>query len=277
MSNNSSQKISIILPTHNGARFLKKSIDSCLSQTHSNIELIIVNDGSTDETSDIVNAYEEVRIKYIVFPENQGIVAALNKGFSEATGEFLSWTSDDNYYASNALEVMGRVLQQNDNVDFVYANYHMINDQGEVTRAGHVEDPEGLDVDNYVGGCFLYRRKVYEAIGNFNPEAFLVEDYEYWLRVREKFCMRKLDNFLYYYRTHESSLTTEHGLDKVQTQVERVRDPYIRPWKRYFLRGKRCFYQKEFQESRSFLLQSLMIHPFYYQTWRLLIKGMLRK
>ena len=273
----SSTKISIVLPTHNGARYLKKSLDSCLQQTHSNIELIIVNDGSTDTTVDIIQSFNDSRIKYISFPTNKGIVAALNKGFSEATGEFITWTSDDNYYAEHAFETMLNVFEKEQHIDFIYTNYYVIDERGKTIKTGHVENPEGLDMDNYVGGCFLYRRKVYEEIGDFNAEAFLVEDYEYWLRVRAKFCMRKLDDILYYYRTHETSLTEEHGLDKVQDQVERIRALYISSWKQNFLIGKRLFYKNEFLQSRNYLIKSLFEHPLYYQTWRMLIKGVLKK
>ncbi|VAW48327.1 hypothetical protein MNBD_GAMMA03-2074 [hydrothermal vent metagenome] len=274
---NFSPTISIVLPTHNGAQYLKQSIESCLKQTYPNIELVIVNDGSTDTTVEIINSFNDARIKYISLPTNKGIVAALNKGFSETTGEFLSWTSDDNCYTVNAFEVMLKTLENEENIDFVYANYHMIDVNGKVLKSGHVENPQGLDRDNYVGGCFLYRRKVYEIIGDFNAEAFLVEDYEYWLRVRAQFCMKKLDDFLYYYRMHGSSLTTAHGLEKIQDQVERIRAAYISPWKQDFLIGKRFFYKKDFSKSRTFLLKSLTMYPFYYQTWRLLIKGILRK
>jgi len=270
-------KVSIILPTHNGSHYIHQSVESCLNQTYANIELIVINDGSTDDTEKIIDAFADERIHQTILPKNQGIVSALNLGFLKSTGDFLTWTSDDNYYALNAIEVMLKVLTEKKDVDFVYSNYHMIDEENKALRAGHVEEPEGLDEDNYIGGCFLYRRKVYEEIGDFNFEAFLAEDYDYWLRVRAKFPMKRLEDFLYYYRMHDTSLTSKYGLDKVQDQVEKIREVYIAPWKQNFLCGKRCFYKKEFQRARGFLLKALLAKPFYYQTWRLLIKGILRK
>src|SRR5258708_28767526 len=99
-------KVSIVLPSYNGASYLKQSIDSCLAQTHKNIELIIVNDGSYDDTEKIVKSYNDLRITYLKSTLTRGISASLNKGFSKATGEYLTWTSDDNYYVPTAIEKM---------------------------------------------------------------------------------------------------------------------------------------------------------------------------
>ena len=80
----------------------------------------------------------------------------------------------------------------------------------------------------------MYRRKVYETIGDFNPDAFLAEDYEYWLRVRQKFRMKKIDQPLYYYRMHGNSLTGVHKEEKVQIQVQKIRDRFVPRWKKFY-------------------------------------------
>ena len=267
----SSSKVSIVLPTYNGASYLRQSIESCLCQTHKNLELIIIDDGSTDATPAIVRSFQDDRIRYVCQPENQGHVKALNRGFAMANGDFLTWTSDDNYYCTEAIETMANALLKDTSIDFVYANYDVIDTQGAVIRRGRVEPPEGLDADNYVGGCFLYRRRVYETIGDFSEEAFLAEDYEYWLRVREKFTMKKLEAVLYCYRSHDKSLTAEHTEEKVQSQVERIRERYISPWKRHYYRGRKFFYANQKPDAQRELLRSFRMNPFYYETWRLLI------
>ncbi|MBF0511770.1 MAG: glycosyltransferase, partial [Candidatus Omnitrophica bacterium] len=236
MISENSHKVSIVLPTFNGARYIQESIASCLNQTFKNFELIVIDDGSTDNTLEKVKFFKDDRLKFIGLPTNQGHIAALNKGFSLATGDLLTWTSDDNYYARNALGEMVDVLDTNKGVDFVYTKYQVIDSEGEPLRIGRFEDPDYLDVDNCIGGCFLYRRKVYETIGDFNPEAFLAEDYEYWLRVRQKFHMKKLDKVLYFYRVHEKSLTGLHREEKVQEQVQKIRDKFVPKWKRLLMK-----------------------------------------
>jgi len=230
--------VSIVLPTYNGSRYIGESIKSCLQQTHAHLELIIIDDGSTDNTVQIVQSFNDPRINYIRLGANRGHIAALNHGFSVSQGEYLTWTSDDNYYAPEAIAVMIKELN-NSKADFVYAKYQVIDQDGKNTRIGRSEDPGYLDIDNCVGGCFLYRRKVYRTVGDFNPEAFLAEDYEYWLRVRAKFKMKKIDPVLYFYRDHPKSLTGVHKEERVQEQVQKIRNRFIPLWKKLWLRVAR--------------------------------------
>lgn len=269
-------KISIVLPTYNGANFLRQSIESCLTQTFKDFELIIVDDGSTDWTPSIVKSYGDGRIVYFRQEHNQGHIAALNKGFAQSCGEFLTWTSDDNFYAPQALESMLKELQDNPGIDFVYSAYQVVDESGEPTRLGRVEGPQRLDEDNCVGGCFLYRRKVYETVGDFNPEAFLAEDYEYWLRVRRQFTMKKMSPVLYFYRMHGQSLTGTHKEGKVQAQVQKIREQFIPEWKKYYLRGKQHYHDHKRTEAVHNLSQAIVRNPFCVPAWRLLVKNMIK-
>ncbi len=225
--------VSIVLPTYNGFRYIQESIKSCLEQTYPHLELIIIDDGSTDNTVPIIQSFNDPRLKLISLDRNQGHIAALNKGFATAQGEYLTWTSDDNYYALDALTKMLEELTVS-KVDFVYSRYHVIDEAGNIKRQGRTEPPIYLDIDNCVGGCFLYRRMVYETIGDFNSEAFLAEDYEYWLRVRARFKMKKIDRILYYYRDHPKSLTGVHKEKRVQEQVQKIRNRFLPFWKKFY-------------------------------------------
>lgn len=270
MNENQASLVSIILPTYNGQKYLRQSIRSCLEQSYQNFELVIIDDASVPEVRAIVDSFGDARVRYVRNDKNLGLVMSLNKGFSLAKGKYLTWTSDDNYYASKAIEIMQNALADNAAVSFVYAGYQVIDNDGHPLRRGRVETPEELDQDNYIGGCFLYRREVYETIGDFNAEAFLAEDYEYWLRIRTKFKMKKLDEVLYFYRAHERSLTAVHSEAKVQMQVERIREKFIAPWKRHYFRGKKYFYNGQKRKSWTELWLSVVLNPFYYESWRLI-------
>jgi glycosyltransferase involved in cell wall biosynthesis len=203
--------VSIVLPTHNGAKYIKQAVESCLGQTYRNVELIIVDDASTDETHEIVSAFADPRITNIRNERNLKLPASLNVGFARARGEFLTWTSDDNYYASDAIGRMVAFLTAN-KADFVCCDYYRID---ESTPSAPVVvarvNPQALD-NNGVGPCFLYSRMVYAAIGAYDPDTLLLEDYDYWLRVRRRFQMHRLPETLYYYRLHEKSLTSQYYL-----------------------------------------------------------------
>jgi len=206
--NKSTNKISIVLPTYNGSRYLRQSIDSCLKQTYKNIELIIVDDGSTDETHEIVHSYKDKRIKYIKHEKNRGLPITLNTGFAHATGEYLTWTSDDNIYTENAIEKMLAFLKDK-KLDFVNCDYYSFeNDDLENRRI--IKLP-----DKFIraGLCFLYTRKVKDVVGDYNPEFFLAEDYDYFVRVFFKFPMGHLNEPLLYVRVHAASLSSTRYYD----------------------------------------------------------------
>jgi glycosyltransferase involved in cell wall biosynthesis len=201
--------VSVVLPTHNGARYLAESIESVLRQTHVNLELIIVDDASIDATPEIVALYAEQdgRVRTIRHEKNVKLPAALNSGFRIARGEYLTWTSDDNLYRPEAIAEMLDVLEHDSGVDLVYSDYSDIDDTGRVIRSIRVHPPEKLAHTNSVGVCFLYRRRVYEVLGDYNPAYLLVEDYEYWVRASAVFRLRPIHRDLYLRRLHESSLT----------------------------------------------------------------------
>ncbi len=207
-------KISIVLPTYNGSRFIKQSIDSCINQTFTDWELIIVNDCSTDNTLEIVNTYAtaDKRIKVITNSVNKKLPASLNIGFRAAVtgegGEFLTWTSDDNYYAPDALQKMLDAFNSNDNPDFVYADTYIVDESDNVIQTCRQNEINTLYYGCCIGACFLYKRSLYDKLGGYNENLFCAEDYEYWMRIwvsGAKFT--HLHEPLYYYRNNSASLT----------------------------------------------------------------------
>lgn len=199
--------VSIVLPTYNGEQFLRQSIDSCLDQSYPNIELIIVNDCSTDKTEKVIKSYDDKRIKYIKNDINQRLPRSLNIGFDNATGDYLTWTSDDNYFDTSAIEKMVTALESK-SADLVYAPYQTINGNGDITGERTVGPKINILLDNVVKACFLYKKELHLTLKGYNPDLFLVEDYDFWIRAAlENFKFLPLQEQLYFYRFHEKSLT----------------------------------------------------------------------
>ena len=217
--------ISIILPIYNGEKYMRESIESILAQSYRNWELLIIDDGSTDNTQAISQEYEnrDCRIHYIKNEKNMRLPRTLNRGFSLAIGDYLTWTSDDNYYYPTAIEKMVDALKSH-NKDFVFASCDIINADGKVIEVISVNDnsPKMLVGSNSVGACFMYSRKVYETIGNYDPELTLVEDFDYWQRVVAKFSPICISEKLYAYRWHESALTSTMKKDYFNYNLERT-------------------------------------------------------
>jgi len=203
--------ISIVLPTYNGSKYIRESIESCLQQTYSNFELIIVNDCSTDDTLTIVQEYavKDARIQIINNVFNKKLPQSLNIGFERAKGAYFTWTSDDNNYAKDAFEKMVQVLETNPQLDLVYTDYTLINDKGEITGKRVFGDiNKSFSQWLGCGACFLYKREVHFKNNGYNPAAFLIEDYDFFVRAYVVFNFFYLPNTeLYFYREHEGSLT----------------------------------------------------------------------
>lgn len=219
------KKVSIILPVYNGADSVSDSIDSILNQTYNNLELIIVNDCSTDETAQLIEKYakQDARIITIHNKVNRKLPRSLNIGFQEATGEYLTWTSDDNMYRESAIEHMVNALECTPDAGMVYADYTIVNELlGEIkTSVTVVSEPEALRLKNVVGACFLYKRDVAEKTGIYDPEMFLAEDYDYWIRIwRNAKCITLHEN-LYIYRLQANGLTATRS-EAVRTQAGAV-------------------------------------------------------
>ena len=207
--------VSIVLPTYNGAKYIRTSIESCLKQTFTNFELLIVNDCSTDNTLTIINEYAATDERVIVINNefNKKLPLSLNAGFEKANGQYFTWTSDDNYYAPDALTKMVETLQANPQVDLVYSDYHLIDDDGKgkgIRKMGNIN--ESFNKWFGAGACFLYKKEIHAANNGYNPAAFLIEDYDFFVRAFMKFNFYYLSTpDLYYYREHESSLTSKQN------------------------------------------------------------------
>ena len=215
-----SNLISIILPVYNGEKYLAMSIESCLNQTYKNIELIIVNDCSTDQTLNIARGYakRDHRVRIISNAENKKLPTSLNIGHKAAKGDFTTWTSDDNLYELNALEVMINEIFEKKS-DIVYSNFTLIDDEGHKVREVCLHGFENIIFGNFIACCFLYKREVFERNNGYNEKLFLVEDYDFWLRALLHSSYAHLKIPLYRYRKHGNSLTNEIAVNEVKKEL----------------------------------------------------------
>ena len=213
MSENRTPLVSIVLPTYNRCNKLPRAIESCLQQTYENIELIVVDDGSSDNTKAVVENFctKDARVKY-VGKKNAGLPRALNTGFEASSGAFLTWTSDDNEYLPEAIETMLASALTHTHTALIYSDYWTVTEDanGNESERKHVGFGEhgNLAQQNIVGACFLYSREIYNTVGQYDPDYALVEDYEYWVRISKQFDLVNISEPLYLYSFHPESLTS---------------------------------------------------------------------
>jgi glycosyltransferase involved in cell wall biosynthesis len=259
--------ISIILPTYNGIRYLDLAIKSCLDQSYSNWELIVVDDASTDQTPAQIQAFmaDDNRIKYIRHETNQKLPRALNTGFAIAQGDYYTWTSDDNCYRPQALFELAAFLESNPEADIVYTDWTLIDQAGHPVEHVSVEPSERLGVINCIGPCFLYRRIVHKKLGGYAEDLFGAEDYDFWLRASVFFKMYPLHQDLYLYRAHGASLTSQKA-DRISCAKEEAikRNLPHMAWmsnplraKAYLFLARKSQERREITEARSLLLKTM--------------------
>ncbi len=182
-------KVSIIVPTYNHSEYISKCIDSVFAQTYKNIECIVINDGSTDQTE---KELEKLKLIYpsikICTKDNGGLSSARNMGIRNATGELICFLDSDDYWLPNKLYNQIKVLKNGH--DCVYSGYKFF-DEENIETANHEETKSQLDVYDFfernpiIGSAssIMIRRECIDKVGFFNTKLRSLEDLEYWFRL----------------------------------------------------------------------------------------------
>ena len=200
--------ISCILPVYNGFPSLKISIDSVLNQSFKFFELIIVNDGSSDETHKYLSSLNDERIIYIK-KDNEKLPAALNTGLKKCRGKYITWTSHDNYYAKDAFLQFYTALENYPEVDFVYSSHQFYGTKNNIISA---QPRTVLEmILRFPGICgFMWTKKISDRIGLFDTNLNGIEDYDYWTRILlENPKLLGIKQVLYHYNVHNNSMSKE--------------------------------------------------------------------
>lgn len=204
--------VSVIIPTYNRANFLKDSIQSVLSQTFKDFEIIIINNYSNDNTLEVINGFNDNRIKIINYKNNGIIAKSRNQGLMHSYGRYIAFLDDDDLWCPRKLELQIKYLESNPEIDIVYSNAMFIDEHG--IRNGIYNNPTRaksgrifleLVNDSFVPNLtVLMKRKVFETIGYLNEDLSMryAEDYEYWLRASLKFIFGYINKPLALYRVH---------------------------------------------------------------------------
>ncbi|MFC1576142.1 glycosyltransferase [Candidatus Omnitrophota bacterium] len=202
-------KVSIIITAHNYGKYLAQCIESALKQNYKDYEIIVVNDGSTDNTSEILQHYSG-RIK-VVESDNVGLACACNIGMKNSTGKYVIRLDADDYFDENILMIESNILDNQPNIHMVYPDYYRVNQHGQVVE--HVRLPKIndevklLDRSPLAAGA-MFRRKCYDEIGGYNESLKYQEDYDFWIRFIDKFNVYNVNLPLMYYRKHDANMSS---------------------------------------------------------------------
>lgn len=207
-------KISVCIPCYNQARYIENAIESIKIQRMNDVEIIIVDDGSGDETALLANRKD---VKYI-YQSNKGLSAARNTGLRAALGKYITFLDADDVYLPGAFEAAIEVLETKPELSFVYGDYQLIDSQlnliAEVNIEEKVNNYEELLKKNFIAmhATVFYRRDRIIKIGGFNESLKACEDYEIYLRIVRNNQIGKYPRTAAGYRQHESNMTGDPSL-----------------------------------------------------------------
>ena len=205
-------KISVYIPTYNYGQFIEQAVESVLKQTLKDWELIVINDGSTDDTSDILKKYagnEKIRI---LDQENKGLTVTNNIALRLSQGKYIIRLDGDDFMDENLLLVLSNVLDTKPEIGLVYPDYYHVSEDGEVLeivrRKKIGEEARLLDLPAH-GACTMFRRDLLLELGGYYEDFSCQDGYELWLRFIQKYKPFNVNLPLFYYRQHLSSLTQD--------------------------------------------------------------------
>jgi glycosyltransferase involved in cell wall biosynthesis len=183
-------EISVIIPTYNRGSFTVEAVKSVLAQTYKDYEIIVVDDGSTDDTKEKMKAFGS-QIRYI-YQENKGPSAARNTGIKLAKGKYLAFCDSDDRFLPTKLEKQMKFIQQNPKCLFLYTWYYNVNEKGEITK---LRQPIACKSKEHLQYCLFARRftirtstlivhkKCFDKAGLFNEKYWYSQDWDMWLRL----------------------------------------------------------------------------------------------
>lgn len=216
--------VSVVLPTHNRPGYLKEAIESVLAQTYQDWELLVIDDGSTDETKETVQRYvqQDRRIRYI--PQSQqGVSVARNTGIRSAAGRYLAFLDDDDLFLPKKLECQVAFLEAHPDTGMVYAYIDLVDAQLQfLDRQPYTPN---WTFSGFISDCFilvhavLVRTSCFEQLGGFRTDLRIIEDYEMWLRLSRSYQIAFLPECVGWYRKHGLNKTR----DFVPAFVEQIR------------------------------------------------------
>lgn len=200
------EKVSVIIPTYNRADCIEKSIRSVLEQTYRDFELIIVDDGSSDNTHDVVNSIDDERIRYVKMPENRGASAARNEGIRQAAYDYIAFQDSDDMWKPDKLEKQMRTLMDNPQAGMVYCEFETRTYDGSIiivpAKAIPLSDKQGKIYDKMLyqnmisTQTVVARREALVQEGLFCEKLTCLEDWDFFLRIAKDYEIAFLEEAL---------------------------------------------------------------------------------
>lgn len=204
-------KVTVFMPVYNSSSFLKKSIESILNQSYKDFELLIIDDGSTDDSLEIIKSFNDYRIRLFKNEVNKGLPYTRNRGLELARGEYFAIMDSDDIAFRNRLKQQVNYLEENKEIDIVTSDELVIYKGIPFKRVRRINNNDYISLyllfDNYIGNTtVMFRKKISEKI-RYNEECFVCQDYEFWINLKKNCKFASINKPLVKYRTGHNNIT----------------------------------------------------------------------
>ena len=219
-------RVSIILPVYNGGKFLREAIDSVLGQSYNDFELVVIDDGSTDDSVAIIQSYSNSRIKLLRNGMNLGITKSLNNGIAAAAGEYLCRMDADDISMPERLKLQVGYLDGHPDIAMVGSAVILIDSNGrEAGRKAYPATPvqirKSIFVHNpFAHGTIMVRASVIKECGGYDERFLHNEDYDLWFRIAARHNLANLETRLLKRRVHDLNITVEKETELVRFRMK---------------------------------------------------------
>ncbi len=221
--------VTVYITNFNYGKFIKQAIESVLMQTEQSFELIIIDDGSTDNSKEIIEKYKDLKNIRIVYQKNKGLNVTNNIALRAARGKYIVRLDADDYFSPNALELLLEKLESDSMLGMVFPDYFLVDTQGEV-----LERQKRHDFDNEVklfdqaahGACTMIRVQFLREIGGYDESFSCQDGYELWVKFTSKFKVSNINEPLFYYRKHGKNLTSNE--DRILDTRATINSKYVK-------------------------------------------------
>lgn len=214
--------ITIYITNHNYGKYLNKSINSVLRQTYSNYELIIIDDGSKDNSKNILKKYQNIKNIKIIFQKNKGLLVSNNIALKLSNGDYITRLDADDWLDENFLQIMVNELKKDPKIGMIFCNYFLVNSKGHIQSQFLRHDFKKVKLLDQPahGACCLINVKCLKLIGGYDEKFKSQDGVDLWIRLIQKYKVKNINLPLFYYRQHGKNLTTNtrklfHSRDKI--------------------------------------------------------------
>ncbi len=296
-------KVSVIMSTFNAGKYIRQAIDSIVNQTYQDLELIIVDDGSTDNTGHIVNKYcaqHPQKMQYI-YQDNAGPSKARNVGIKASRGEYIAILDSDDISLPQRLQKQVEFLDQNPDIALLGTGGWRINDRGKLIEEYKTETDEKtiktelFQCNRFNHSSLMLRKKQIADQLFYREELKFAEDYELCLRISERFPVANLSECLSMRRVNPSSISFKEmkqkrilelikqlAIERKLSRIHRIQiDHHASEFKtlpqrhekasHYFHWAIRLYYCSDYRNSLSFLFKAILLKPLNRQIWKFLL------